>query len=199
VSSFISGIISFVRRKTSIRHRFNLQYAKHLWEGLRSIEDLPRYSVITGYTQFFYPAGNARILDLGCGEGVLQERLVPVGYAYYLGVDISDVAIENVRKKETANTRFATGNLDRPAIEGLYDVAIYNESIYYLKNPVAAVRALFANIAPGGLFIISCYNRKGKEHTDLWARLSEVLDLLDSTKVINRNGDSWTIHVYKIK
>lgn len=199
MSNFLSGIASFIKRKTSAKYRFNLQYAEHQWAGLRALEDLPRYSIITGYIHFLYPGNDARILDLGCADGLLQERLLPAGYKYYLGVDISDLAIENARDKQNAKTRFVAGDLDNLAVEGQYDIVVYNESIYYLKDPVAAVKAAFGNMSSGSFLIISCFNRNGKEHSNLWGRLSEILNMVDMTKVNNRNGDSWSIHVYKIK
>lgn len=196
-NSFIGGILSFIKRKTSQKYRFNQQYANKQWDGLRSVDDLGRYSLIAGYIRFFSP--DARILDLGCGEGVLQERIRPEEYSHYLGIDISDVAIANARNKANKKTEFLVGDLARLKLNGVFDAIVYNESIYYLSDPGASVRSLFSNISSNGIFIVSCYNRHGKEDAVLWSQLDELLSIKDRVIVTNRKGDSWTIHVYTKK
>ncbi len=197
MGSIIDNFISFVKRKISKKHRFNLQYEKKQWDGLRSVEDLGRYSIIVGYVRFF--AQDARILDLGCGEGVLQERISANNYTQYLGVDISDVAIANAQEKADTKTKFITGDLQRLQLDGTFNVIVYNESIYYLKDPKASVLSLIKNLTPNGIFIISCYNRHGREHTTLWEGLADIVDLADRVTVSNAKGDTWAIHVYTVK
>ena len=195
--SVIDKITSFIKRKTSLKYNFNLQYENKEWDSLRSLADLGRYSLIVGYVKFFFP--NARILDLGCGEGILQERFTASDYASYLGVDISEVAIGSAKKNENAKTRFTVGDLDRLSVEGKFDAIIYNESMCYMKDPNTAVCSLFKNLNPGGIFIISNYNNHGKEPDSLWLKLAEILDLHERTRITNMAGDAWTLHVYKMK
>ena len=196
-SSITDRIIAFIKRKISQKHRFNLQYENKQWDGLRDIKDLGRYSLLVGYAKFF--SSGSRILDLGCGEGILQERFAPGDYGFYCGIDISDVAIANANKKADTKTCFMVGDIGKPDILGTFDVIIYNESIYYLSDPTSSILSLFQHLDPGGIFIISCYNKHGKEHTNLCNSLSKILDLADRTLVTNISGDSWTVHVYKIK
>lgn len=196
-SSIIARIGSFIRRKTSQKHRFNLQYEKKLWDGLRAIEDLGRYSLIVGYSKFFFP--NARILDLGCGEGVLLERFTPSDYSYYQGIDISDVAIDKARKTGRSKAFFIAGDLNTLQIEEKFDVIVYNESLYYLTSPKNAVKSILKNLNPDGILIVSNFNKHGREATTLWSELSEILDLKEKSNVTNMKGDSWTVHVYMMK
>ena len=195
--SIIARISSFIKRKTSLKYTFNLQYENNEWNSLRNLADLGRYSLIVGYVKYFFK--NARVADLGCGEGILLERFTLSDYSYYLGVDISEVAIESARKKENSNARFIVGNLDKLKIEGNFDAIIYNESMCYMKDPNNAVLSLFKNLNPGGIFIVSNYNNHGKEPDALWIQLAEILDLHERTRITNMAGDIWTIHVYKIK
>ncbi len=188
---------SFIRRKTSQQYKFDQQFAGGVWEGLAAPGESGRYSIIVGYTGMFCPG--ARILDLGCGAGVLQERFANTNYASYTGIDFSAVAIEKARQQEDARTRFAVGDLNKLNIEGEFDAIIYNESIYYLSDPIAAIKALFKTLAPGGVFIFSIVDKHGKEQTSLWNPINELLDLQDKTKVINGQGHAWTVHVYKLK
>jgi 2-polyprenyl-3-methyl-5-hydroxy-6-metoxy-1,4-benzoquinol methylase len=190
-----SRLITFARRKLSRQYNFDLQYANHKWDDLNSLAELGRYNIIVGLSRYFCPGG--RILDLGCGEGVLQEKFTPADYLHYTGVDFSQVAIGRAASKGFANTTYTVADLNKLDIAGTFDVIIYNESIYYLDDPVAAVKRLIPHLAPGGVFIISQVDKHGHEDTAMWQLLESVLELKDRTKVTNIKGHSWTIHVYQ--
>jgi 2-polyprenyl-3-methyl-5-hydroxy-6-metoxy-1,4-benzoquinol methylase len=189
--------ISFIKRKTSQKYRFNQQYEQKKWEGMRDIADLGRYSVIVGYTKHF--CKNPRILDLGCGEGILLEKFHATDYVSYVGVDFSEVAIASAKKLENDHVKFIVGDLNKLSVTGTFDVIIYNESLYYMSNPKDAVRALFSHLSRDGVFIFSMVDKHGKERTGLWSALDEILNVVEQTKVVNNAGDSWTVRVYKIK
>jgi SAM-dependent methyltransferase len=175
---------------------FNHQFSNDKWDGLWDVPELARYSVITGYTKYY--CKEPRVLDLGCGEGVLQQKFSYEDYAYYLGIDFSEAAIEKAKCIENDKARFELGNLNNMNIDGLFDVIIYNESLYYLNDPPGAIRAMFKNLKPGGIFIVSMH-KVGDERDWLWAALDEILDLKDKTSVSNRSNTTWTIGVYRIK
>ena len=193
----LTKVTSYIKRKTSRKYRFNLEYAGKQWESLRDLEDLSRYSLIIGYTRFFFPQG--RLLDLGCGEGILHERYHPSDYSAYLGIDISDVAIENARKKSNEKSNFQVGNIDKLDIEGKYDAIIFNESLYYAQNKLRSVQSILKNLGDGGIIIISNYNNRGEDPVDLWQELSEILDLHERLRITNKQGNVWTLHIYKLK
>ena len=190
-------LTSFIKRKTSQKYKFNLQFENNRWDDLRDPGELGRYSIIVGFTHFF--CRKPRILDLGCGEGILQERFAPTDYTAYLGIDFSDVAIAKAGKLKNARTDFRVGDLNELKVEGIYDAIIYNESLNYLSKPQAVVQALFPHLSEGGVFIFSLVDKHGKEQTGLWQQLGEILDLQEASKVVNRKGHIWTIQVYKVR
>ncbi len=190
-------LASFVKRKTSQKYRFNLQYTNRKWDGLATLAELGRYSLIVGFARYF--SANGHILDLGCGEGILQEKFSRSDYSHYTGVDFSDVAIENVNRKGRPDSTYLVGDLNKLVINGMFDVIIYNESLNYLSNPKDAVTTLFPNLTPGGVFIVSLVDKYGKEQTPLWEMLDSILEVQERNKVINLEGNSWTVQVYKMK
>lgn len=196
-TSLVGKLKTFIRRKISPKYNFDIQYSNNKWDGLRELYELSRYSVITGYVRYFCNGGS--IADLGCGEGVLQQRFTPSDYSNYLGIDFSDVAIVNAKKLEDNKTRFMVGDLNQLRLEGIFDAIISNESLYYLSNPVDAVRSLFQNLKPGGIFIISMVNKDGEENHPLWMKLDEHLQCIDKTITSNNGVRSWTIKVFKIR
>lgn len=196
-TSLIKQLKSFIKRKTSQKYRFNMQYENNKWDGLKNANELGRYSIIVGYVRFFCSA--PKILDLGCGEGVLQQKFSPSDYSRYVGIDFSDVAIDNAKKLEDQKTNFRVGDLNHLEEADRYDAIIYNESLYYLKDPQKAIQQLFKNLNPGGVFIFSIVDKHGKEETGLWTDLNSILELQDRTKITNGEGNSWTVQVYKVK
>ena len=71
--------------------RWEREYASGRWSYLGGVDELAHYSVIVGYYAFLKPGGS--VLDVGCGEGILQTRLSPHGYCRYLGIDFAAGAI----------------------------------------------------------------------------------------------------------
>lgn len=194
INGVIWRVVSMIRKGISQKYRFNVQYAEKSWDALWGISELARYSLITGYSDYF--TKNAAILDLGCGEGILQQKFIGTGYSSYVGIDLSDVAIEKAKEFEDKNTHFRVGNLNNLKIDERFDVIIYNESLYYLDNPTGAVRALFNNLNPGGVFIISMHE-DGQWREGIWAALDELIELKDRTRISNKQGTSWKVAVYK--
>ncbi len=193
--SLLDKVTSFIKRKTSQQYKFNQQFENGTWNGLRDIGELARYNIITGYIGFF--CKHPRVLDLGCGEGILQEKFAAGSYTHYTGVDFSDVAIANAQQLANSTTEFRVGDLNKLKITGSYDAIVYNESIYYLDDPKAAIQALFPHLTEGGIIIFSIVDKHGKVQTKYWDKLNSLLTLVDSTRVYNAAGHSWTIQVYK--
>lgn len=96
-----------------------------------------------------------RLLDVGCASGSLFRA--PNGHRFsYVGVDISDVAIEEGRKL-SPEAEFHVARLEDFAPEGTQDVIVLNEVLYYLAVEGAhkAARKFAGYMAKNGLLIVS--------------------------------------------
>ncbi len=95
------------------------------------------------------PRPGERILDLGCGDGVLTETLVAAG-AIVTGVDASPEMIAAARA-QGLDARVADGQaLDFDAI---FDAAFSNAALHWMLDPAAVARGVFAALRPGGRFV----------------------------------------------
>ncbi|WP_266362543.1 class I SAM-dependent methyltransferase [Tellurirhabdus rosea] len=142
------------------RDRWNYQYTAGQWAGLAALDELSRFSVIVGYAQHLKPGG--KILELGAGEGVLQQRFNPAKYSLYVATDVSDVAIANAKQFEDEKTVYEVGDINTYEPKNLFDVVIVNEAIYY-GGTVQKVLDRYARcLKPDGIFIISINHDKGK-------------------------------------
>ncbi len=104
-----------------------------------------------------------RALDLGCGLGLLSQRLAERSDAV-LGIDVASAALGHARKRGAgvANLTFAQGDvLDLPVeLNGQFDLVVVADTLYYL-TPLSddLLKALSARLAdllmPGGICLLA--------------------------------------------
>jgi amino acid adenylation domain-containing protein len=105
-----------------------------------------------------------RVLEIGCGTGLLLARLAPRCDSY-VGTDFSAVALEYLRQQmDNSGHDFSNTTLlqrtatDFSAIgDGSYDVVVLNSVIQYFPNVdylVSVLRGALKAIAPGGAIFL---------------------------------------------
>lgn len=97
------------------------------------------------------PRPGERILDLGCGDGALTERLAAI--ATVLGVDGSanQVAAARARGLEASVMDGA-----RLAFHGEFDAVFSNAALHWMRDPDAVIDGVWRALKPGGRFVAEC-------------------------------------------
>jgi ribosomal protein L11 methyltransferase len=96
-----------------------------------------------------------RILDVGCGSGILSLAAILFGYMQGYGVDLDPIAVRVARVNARLNrlskqAAFAVGSLE--IVSGQFEVVVAN----ILLEPIMALLPSFhAALAPGGTMILS--------------------------------------------
>ena len=96
------------------------------------------------------PTPGERILDMGCGDGVLTKRLVDAG-ANVIGVDHSPEMVAASRALGLdARIADATGL----SFDAEFDAVFTNATLHWVKTrPEACVASAFRALKPGGRFV----------------------------------------------
>ena len=95
------------------------------------------------------PRPGEKILDLGCGDGVLTEKIAAAG-ARVVGVDSSPDQVAAARARGL-DARVADGRaLD---FEAAFDGVVSNAALHWMRAPDAVIEGVWRALRPGGRFV----------------------------------------------
>ena len=117
------------------------------------------------------------VVDLGCGNGIWQERLVWAGYDA-LGID-SSAAMIRLARKSVPRARFEVADITTCKIPGCVAVTSLGEVLSYAmeadtggEQMRSLIRRVFRALRPGGLFLFDVgvrgRNPSGMPRTGHW-------------------------------
>lgn len=171
--------------------KWDAEYSANQWDYLKNLPELGRYSMITGYLSHLKP--NASILEVGCGTGLLFERIRHLPYQYYKGIDISEKAIAAASQFCDAKTTFVSGNGANFLDTKKYDVIIFNEALYYFDDCLAVLKHYTQQLTPGGFFIISMV--VGDISQIHWKKIEKHHKIRDGVQLTNQHGITWNCRI----
>jgi 2-polyprenyl-6-hydroxyphenyl methylase/3-demethylubiquinone-9 3-methyltransferase len=124
------------------------------------------------------PLAGARVLDVGCGGGILAEAMARRG-AHVTGIDLSEKALQ------VAQLHLHESKLDiryeKAAVEdfaGEFDVVTCMELLEHVPEPASMVAACARLVRPGGQVFFSTINRNPKAYLFAVIGAEYVLGLL---------------------
>jgi 2-polyprenyl-6-hydroxyphenyl methylase/3-demethylubiquinone-9 3-methyltransferase len=110
--------------------------------------------------------GGRRVLDVGCGGGLLSESLARAG-AQVTGIDLAPGMVEVARLHAAEgglaiDYRVASAEELAQAGPGEFDVVTCMEMLEHVPDPAAMTATLARLLAPGGALFVSTLNRNLK-------------------------------------
>jgi 2-polyprenyl-6-hydroxyphenyl methylase/3-demethylubiquinone-9 3-methyltransferase len=121
-----------------------------------------------GWINGLAPLAGKRVLDIGCGGGILSEAMARKG-ASVMGIDLADKPL-----KVAALHKLESGvpvDYECIAAEALaarepasFDVITCMEMLEHVPDPASTVRACAALVKPGGQVFFSTINRNPKSY-----------------------------------
>ncbi len=95
------------------------------------------------------PKPGERILDLGCGDGVLTERIRAAG-AEVLGVDASEAMVAAARAR---GLEVRLADAQRLELDRHFDAVFSNAALHWMPDADAVIRGVVRVLKPGGRFV----------------------------------------------
>jgi SAM-dependent methyltransferase len=166
--------------------KWDVRWTTDHFSWLGKLDELAHYSVLAGYALQLKPGG--AMLDLGCGDGLLRDRLHPAAFSRYLGVDFNE-AIARAQSRVDERTAFVVGDLTTYQPESVFDTIVFNESLYYAADGAAELERYARWLAPDGVFLISTHLKPKTEQT--WDAIGQRFPILDRVVVTNGAGVQW--------
>ena len=99
--------------------------------------------------QLLDPKPGELILDLGCGDGALTEKIKAVG-SVVIGVDSSLAQLQASRKR-ALNVLSMDGQ--HLGFKKIFDAVLSNAALHWMKRPELVVEGVANCIKPGGKFV----------------------------------------------
>jgi trans-aconitate methyltransferase len=99
--------------------------------------------------QMLNPRAGERILDVGCGDGSLTEKIVAAG-ATVVGVDASDAMVAAARERGL-DARMI--DAERLSFEHEFDAVFSNAALHWVRDHDAMLAGVHRALKPGGRFV----------------------------------------------
>ena len=123
------------------------------------------------------------ILDLGCGPGNTANELANGAYRSYIGVDISEIALEKAVKRTRENGRADKNSFVNSDFLGYtpaqdFEVILFRESLYHVPygQVLPILEKYSKHLQKNGVFIVRLYAGDDTKKTKF--RVTRKLDLL---------------------
>ena len=95
------------------------------------------------------PQPKERILDLGCGDGALSEKVRSSGCTLY-AVDASSAQIKAAKKR---GLQAFVMDGQQLAFKQIFDAVFTNAALHWMKQPEKVVAGVWRALKPGGRFV----------------------------------------------
>lgn len=103
------------------------------------------------------PLTNPKIIEFGCGNGWLAEKLAAFGPV--TGIDLADKAIDEARRRVPSAVFHAGNALTLPLPREEFDVAVTLEMLSHVPDQPAFIEKLASVLQTGGYLILATQNR----------------------------------------
>jgi SAM-dependent methyltransferase len=156
--TFVQGFLTSYGPSSIKKKLWDRDFSSGKWDFIDNTAGDCVYPFLEKY------ANHGDILDLGCGPGNTANELNSAAYKTYVGVDISEAALEKAVRRTKENGRadknsFVVSDFLGYAPSQDFDIILFRESLYHV--PYGQVKPILdkysKHLKPGGVFIVRLY------------------------------------------
>ena len=127
-------------------------------DSIREPLDIDYYRQERKDVEALIPKEARRILDVGCGEGILGKRLLEKGVKEVVGVEIEQAVCEKARENLSRVICGDIEEIDLPFEEGYFDCIVFADILEHLKDPLSVIKKLKKHLKDSGVVVASIPN-----------------------------------------
>lgn len=151
-----------------------VQYWDNTWQQkMKNIPDYLLYRNKFDSIVSIVPS-TKKVLDVGCGIGILMERLLKEKDCQVVGIDMSESAVEYIKKKGMEAKLAKVPPIPYP--DNSFDVVIATEFLEHFTRPLLIFDELLRVLKNSGMFITSVPENHGfdtnREHVKKYTEAS---------------------------
>ena len=177
------------------RYFWDREFASGKWNFIDNTANDCVYPYVEKY------AASGSILDLGCGPGNTANELAINAYRIYVGVDISEVALEKARKRTQQNgradkNRFFQSDFLSYVPTQKFEVILLRESIYHVG--LGQIKPTFdrysQHLSDGGVFVVKLWTEDRYRPTAIVRLIETEFDIVEHGQ---HDQDGLTVLVFR--
>lgn len=190
--SALGRLVARLTGRRTAQSRWDERWADPAFYATYRVDELAHYSILAGYQKELKRGGS--VLDVGCGDGILRAHLHADAFTRYVGIDFQE-AVARALARADERTAFSASDMRLYAPDQRFDVIVFNESLYYVEEPIAELRRYAAFLVGDGLFLVSMHRKPRSEA--IWRDIGAAFDMIDRVTVANRAGVEWMLGAFR--
>lgn len=172
------------------------EYQSGQWDFLFEISEMAHHLAVLGYVRHLHP--KPRVLEAGCGSGRFLDLLRYFPLESYTGFDLSEAAVQKAKTLQVPNARLEVSSFDQWQEKGPYDIVVFDEVLWYAKDPAATFNKFATFLTPHGSIVVSMF-RIGNA-LSIWKRIEQFAEVLDYTEIKSHSKNArWDVKALRPK
>jgi 2-polyprenyl-3-methyl-5-hydroxy-6-metoxy-1,4-benzoquinol methylase len=151
-----------------------------------------RYGVLMALLRRY--EGKGPLLDVGCGDGLLEQWYRNFSGVKILAFDYSSAAVEHARTRRLLDVDFVCADSRTFQASEQFSTIVFNESLYYIDDYLGVMKDLSSRLQDNGVFVVSMHD--GRIPNRIWKNVLRSYKQLQGVAVKDEStGGLWRIRV----